>query len=54
MVKKIILLLSLTAFVSGLSAKVIKGHVLVDGVKATAEYTVLADGTVGLGSGSNA
>lgn len=36
------------------SSQIIKGTVLVNGSPATAEYMVLSDGTVGLGTGRNA
>ena len=47
-------LLILTLCVSELSAKVIKSQVMVDGSTLTAEYTILSESTVGLGSGHNA
>ena len=40
--------------VMSVRAEVIPGYVLVDGTPAPAEYTLLSDGTVGLGSGQNA
>lgn len=47
-------MLILTFCVSELSARVIKSHVLLNGSTIPAEYTVLSDKTVGLGSGHNA
>ena len=54
MKRYIYFLLILTLCVSELSARVIKSHVLLNGSTIPAEYTVLSDNTVGLGSGYNA
>lgn len=50
----IYILLILTLCVSELSARVIRNKVMLNGSTIPAEYTVLPDGTVGLGSGHNA
>lgn len=54
--KQIRILIALLALSisSTLSAKLVKGHVLLNGVRVPAEYTVLTDNTVSLGSGRNA
>ena len=52
--KHLILLLLMTLVPTVVAAEIIVGSVLVDGKSTRAEFTVLADGTVGLGTGSNA
>ena len=54
MKRHISLFIALTLTLSEASASIIKGQVLVNGDPITAEYTVLSDNTVGLGSGHNA
>ena len=54
MKRYIYILLILTLSVAELSAEVIKSQVLLNGATAPAEYTILSEGTVGLGSGHNA
>lgn len=49
-----LLILTMLAVVVSADAKLVKGHVLINGKTATAEYTVLSDNTVGLGTGHNA
>lgn len=52
--KHLILLLVLTLLPAAVCAEIVVGSVLVDGKATRAEYTVLEDGTVGLGTGCNA
>ena len=54
MKRHIYFLLILTLCVSELSARVIRNKVMLNGSTIPAEYTVLSDGTVGLGTGHNA
>ena len=54
MKRHISLFIALTLALSEASASIIKGQVLVNGDPITAEYTVLSNNTVGLGSGHNA
>ncbi len=52
--KHLILLLLLALLPAAAFAEILEGYVLVDGKEVRAEYTLLADGTVGLGTGHNA
>lgn len=54
MKRYIYFLLILTLCASELSAQVIKSQVILNGSAIPAEYTILSEGTVGLGSGHNA
>ena len=54
MKRYIFFLLVLILIVTETSASIIKGQVLANGNPITAEYTVLTNNTVGLGSGHNA
>ena len=49
-----LLILTMLAVAVGADAKLVKGHVLINGKAAMAEYTILSDNTVGLGTGHNA
>ncbi|MCR5131752.1 MAG: leucine-rich repeat protein [Prevotella sp.] len=54
MKRYIFFILLLMSIVSEASSQIISGPVIVNGLLVPAEYTVLSDGTVGLGSGRNA